>query len=65
MTRVSHEEYQHRARECARLAKQADNTEVRETLHYLARRWVEFAADAASGLNQPHPTAPPRIPSTS
>jgi hypothetical protein len=60
--KVSHPEYLHRARECARLAKETSNTEVCETLLYLAKRWADFAADAASEVHQPHATAPPRVP---
>jgi hypothetical protein len=55
---VSHQEYRHRARECARLAKEANNSEVCETLLYLAKRWADFAADAAFELNQPDATVP-------
>jgi hypothetical protein len=54
--KVSCQEYRHRPSECARLAKQANNTEIREILLYLAKRWANFAADAASELNQPEAT---------
>jgi hypothetical protein len=59
---VSHQEYRHRARECARLAKEADNTEVRETLLYLAKRWVGFASGAVSEMDQPPAIALPWLP---
>lgn len=46
MATESHQEYRHRADECERLAKMANNTEVRVTLLYLAKRWTRFAGDA-------------------
>jgi hypothetical protein len=63
--KVFHQEYRHRAIECARLAKEAKNIEVPETLLYLAKRWADFAADAASEIHQPYATAAPRLPSAS
>jgi hypothetical protein len=52
MTKVSHQEYRNRAEECARLAGQANNIEVRETLLHLGQRWADFAVDVATELNQ-------------
>jgi hypothetical protein len=43
MATESYEEYRHRADECERLAKMANNTEVRVTLLYLAKRWAKYA----------------------
>jgi len=46
----SYGEYRHRADECERLAKMANNTEVRATLLYLAKRWAKFAEIAEAKL---------------
>jgi hypothetical protein len=43
----SAQEYRHRAEECERLMANAQNAEVRRALLYLAKRWREFAAEAA------------------
>lgn len=64
MATESHEEYLHRANECERLAKIADNTEVRETLLYLAKRWKDFATDAGVRLTRSRAHAPPHHPSS-
>jgi hypothetical protein len=58
MTTESHQEYRHRADECERLAKMADNNEVRVTLLYLAERWTKFAGDAETKLGLSHTGAP-------
>lgn len=53
MARETHQEYRHRVEECVRLAKITNNTEVRETLLYLAKRWTDFAAaDTEHNLKQ-------------
>jgi hypothetical protein len=54
MPTASHQEYRRRAEECVRLAKIANNSEVRASLLYLATRWVDFAADAASAASGGH-----------
>ena len=54
MATESPQEYRHRADECQRLAKIATNTEVRETLRYLAKRWADFATDAEFKLKHSH-----------
>jgi hypothetical protein len=41
-------EYLDRAQDCERLAANATNSEVRQTLLYLARRWRDFATVASS-----------------
>jgi len=50
MATESHQEYRHRADDCERLAKLANNNEVRVTLLYLADRWTKFAGDAEAML---------------
>ena len=64
MATESHQEYQDRADECDRLAKMAANTEVRETLLYLAKRWSDFAADAESKLMPSYTSTAPLHPSS-
>jgi hypothetical protein len=54
MPTESHAEYRRRAEECVRLAKLANNSEVRASLLYLATRWVDFAADATSVPSDDH-----------
>ena len=47
MATHSAEEYEMRADDCERLAANATNGEVRQTLLYLARRWRDFAVVAS------------------
>jgi hypothetical protein len=54
MPTESPQEYRRRAEDCVRLAKMANNSEVRASLLYLATRWVDFAADAASASSGSH-----------
>jgi hypothetical protein len=63
MVTESPKEYRHRAEECERLSKIANNTEVRETLLYLAKRWRDFAADAEVNLKRSQAYPPLYYPS--
>jgi len=63
MTTESPQEYRHRAEESERLARIADNDEVRATLLCLARRWRDFAAEAEAKLKPSQAGAPPEHPS--
>jgi len=54
MATESHQEYRHRAEECVRLAKIATNTEVCETLLFLAKRWTDFVGEAEHNLKKSH-----------
>jgi hypothetical protein len=49
------EEFRQNARDCVRLAKQADNPQSRERLLQLAQTWMRFAAqaDLIKGTDQP------------
>jgi len=59
MATESHREYRHRADECERLAKMANNTEVRLTLLYLGKRWTNFAWHAQAKPEPSHTSAAP------
>jgi hypothetical protein len=60
---TSSQEYRHRAEDCERLAVNAANAEVRRTLLYLAKRWRDFASDAASAQRLSSDRSSPQHPS--